>query len=176
MSEMSLVPFPPLVRSLLGALLLVLLAAPASADTTAAASAPADDALMPFRLDAHASLTWESSFGVGARADISIIDKARMFSSRDELALSVGADVVFITFGGSNKIYVWPTAVLQWSLGLSERGVFYPELGLTARIKPDGWGGVFPNIGFGGRYYLHRSLALLGRLGWPMAVSLGMTF
>jgi hypothetical protein len=38
------------------------------------------------------------------------------------------------------------------------------------------WQGVFPNVGFGGRYTLHRSIALMGRLGWPMAISLGATF
>jgi hypothetical protein len=38
------------------------------------------------------------------------------------------------------------------------------------------WQGVFPNVGFGGRYTLYRSVALTGRLGWPMAISLGATF
>jgi hypothetical protein len=64
---------------------------------------------------------------------------------------------------------------VQWSLGVSEKFSFYPELGLAGKID-NGWRGVYPNVGFGGRYYLYRSVALLGRVGWPMAISLGATF
>ena len=63
------------------------------------------------------------------------------------------------------------------TLGVYERFVFYPELGLAGLIeRGDGWGGVSPNVGFGGRYYLLRSVSVMGRLGWPMAISLGATF
>jgi hypothetical protein len=133
--------------------------------------------LLPVRLDAHASITWDGTFGLGARVDIPILEKGFAYSSRDELAISIGADLIFVSFDDStNPIDVWPTGVLQWSLGVSERFSFYPELGLTAKIERDGWAGVFPNVGFGGRYYLWRSVALMGRLGWPMAISLGGTF
>jgi hypothetical protein len=131
---------------------------------------------LPFRLDAHAALDWESGFGAGARADIPIFGKDRMYNGRDELAISVGADVLFVSFTGSNKLLIWPTATIQWSLSVSERFVFYPELGMAAKVERHGWDGIYPNIGFGGRYYMVRSVALLGRLGWPMAVSAGATF
>jgi len=163
-------------RSLALAALLLGSGSAARADDTAAPSAEDRSSPLPFRLDAHAALDWESGFGAGARADISIFDKNRMYNGRDELAISVGADVMFVSFTGSNRLFVWPTATVQWSLSVSERFVFYPELGLAAKIHSGGWDGIFPNIGFGGRYYMVRSVALLGRLGWPMAVSAGVTF
>lgn len=59
---------------------------------------------------------------------------------------------------------------------MSDNVAFYPEFGLAALIEEgDGWSGVLPNVGFGGRYYLWRSVSLMGRLGWPMALSLGAT-
>lgn len=132
--------------------------------------------LLPFRVDAHAALTWEADFGAGLRADISILDRASLYNAHDELAISVGADVSFITFGGSNRLTAWPTVTAQWTFAVSENFSFYPELGVVARIQRRDWKGLYPNVGFGGRYIVYKSLALMGRLGWPMAVSLGVTF
>lgn len=157
-------------------LVVVTLCSGAVAGAQGAPSSKDRSSPLPFRLDAHASVDWESGFGAGARVDIPIFDKDRMYNGRDELAISVGADVMFVSFSGSNRLFVWPTATVQWSLGVSERFVFYPELGLAAKVERHGWDGIYPNIGFGGRYYLVRSAALLGRLGWPMAVSAGATF
>lgn len=143
------------------------------------AEAPSGDersSPLPFRLDAHAALDWESGFGAGARADIPIFAKDRMYNGRDELSISVGADVMFVSFTGSNELVVWPTATIQWSLSVSDRFVFYPELGMAAKVERNDWDGIYPNIGFGGRYYMVRSVALLGRLGWPIAISAGATF
>jgi hypothetical protein len=160
------------------ALLVCALLATASAAAQGTAAQPVEKgALLPLRVEAHAAFTWDAGFGAGARAEISLLGKGRLYdNAHDELALSLGADVTFINFTGSDQVDIWPTALVQWSLGIGERGVFYPELGLAAHIRPDGWGGIYPNIGFGGRYYLHRSVALLGRLGWPMALSLGIAF
>lgn len=133
--------------------------------------------LLPVRLDGHASITWDGYFGLGARVDIPVMEKGLAYSSRDELAISLGVDVVFVSFDKTDEpLQVWPTATVQWSLGVSEHFTFYPELGLAAQIERDGWNGVYPNIGFGGRYSLYRSVALLARVGWPMAISLGCTF
>jgi hypothetical protein len=170
---MSRVPF-----ALLNCLLLLLLAPSARgfAQASAAPGKPQHAALLPLRLDAHASLTWEAGFGVGARADIPVFDTGSLYGAHDDLAVSLGVDAAFITFGGSDVLYVWPTATVQWSLGLNERVVFYPELGLAGRIKEGTWAGIYPNIGFGLRYSLYRSIALFGRLGWPIGVSAGLTF
>jgi hypothetical protein len=157
------------------------LAAPARAQTAYGDVAYESDPnapLLPVRLDGHASLTWDGFFGVGARVDIPIM-KGLSYSSRDEFAISAGADVIFVAFEGSHPLEVWPTAVVQWSLGVSDKFSFYPELGIAAKVTgkvANRWQGVFPNVGFGGRYTLYRSVALTGRLGWPMAISLGATF
>ncbi|MDB4987055.1 MAG: hypothetical protein JWN04_2233 [Myxococcaceae bacterium] len=157
--------------------------ASSAAEPTPAESRPASvrqygrrDPFMPLRLDAHVALTWEGSFGVGVRADFPLINGTFRYSTRDELAISVGADLTFVSFSGSRVIEVLPTAVLQWSLGISERTFLYPELGLVGHVDGGQWEGLHPNIGFGARYYLHRSLSLQGRLGWPVALSGGVTF
>ncbi len=131
---------------------------------------------LPFRLEAHGALTWDGEFGIGARADIPILDDSATTGSRDQLCLTVGVDAVFVAFEGSDPRTFWPTVGVQWTLGITDQFSFYPELGLAALIERDGWQGVLPNIGFGGRYHFYRSIALFGRLGWPMALSLGVTF
>jgi hypothetical protein len=165
-------------------LFLLSLSRPALADDSAYAGqtyAPPGSqrgrALLPYlRADLHGVLTWEAEFGAGLRADILLFGETRLYSGRDEIALSVGSDVSFVTFGGQNRVTVWPTAALQWSLSVSERFVFYPELGIVAQIRPGDFRGLFPNVGFGGRINVHKMLDVLLRLGWPMAFSAGLTF
>lgn len=139
-------------------------------------SAEGRTTLLPFRVDAHASLTWEADVGAGLRLDIPVMSRSRMRAAGDELAISVGADVSFVTFGGSDRLTAWPVVMGQWTLGVSERFAFYPEVGLVARFEGRDFKGVYPGVGFGGRVQLYKMLSLLGRLGWPMAVSIGLTF
>jgi hypothetical protein len=65
---------------------------------------------------------------------------------------------------------------VQWSLSVSERFVFYPELGIVAQVQYQDFKGLWPNVGFGGRINVYRSLDVLLRLGWPMAATVGLTF
>ncbi len=132
--------------------------------------------LLPLRLEGHGSLTWDGKAGFGFRAEIPIVTGGLVYNGRDELAISAGSDFMLLAFDGSDPLEIWPTATLQWTLSVNDHFVFYPELGLAAFIDRDGWQGIFPNVGFGGRYYLWRSVSVMGRLGWPMAVSLGATF
>ena len=131
--------------------------------------------LLPIRLEGHGAFTWDGEFGAGVRADIPIMDDLAS-GTRDELCISLGLDVVFLAFEGSDPRTFWPTATVQWTLGITPEFSFYPEFGLAAQIERDGWQGVLPNIGFGLRYHFWRSIALMGRIGWPMAFSLGVTF
>jgi hypothetical protein len=128
------------------------------------------------RLDGHVALTWEGSFGVGLRADWLLIEGTFSYSQRDELAISAGADLTFISFDGSQVIEAFPTVVLQWSIGVNDRLFFYPEFGVLGHIDGGDWKGLYPNLGFGTRYYLARSVGLQARLGWPIALSLGAVF
>lgn len=165
-----------------GALLALGMTQPVQADDGAPAlqspSPPerAKRSLLPFRTDLHGVLTWEAEFGAGLRADIPIFDETRLYNGRDEIALSAGCDVSFVTFGGQNRVTFWPTVALQWSLSVSERFVLYPELGIVAQIQPQSFKGLWPNVGFGGRINVYRTLDVLLRLGWPMAVTVGLTF
>jgi hypothetical protein len=161
------------------ALMMVFVASGARADEPASAEeghASSIAPLLPVRIGAHADLTWDGELGVGGRVDIPILSKGVLFGTRDELSVSVGMDVVFEAFEGSDPLTFWPTATVQWTLGLTPRFSFFPELGLAAEIQREGMEGVLPNIGFGGRYHVWRSVAITGRLGWPMAISLGACF
>jgi hypothetical protein len=171
-----------LVRAVvsLGLLATLIVTRPARADDAPYAQASRGEnqrSLIPFvRTDLHGVLTWEAEFGAGLRGDILIFDETRMYNGRDEIALSAGCDLSFVTFGGENRVTVWPTLTLQWSLSVSERFVFYPELGIVAQIRPQDFKGLYPNVGFGGRVHVYRTLDVLLRLGWPMAGSVGITF
>lgn len=134
------------------------------------------DPLLPLRLDGHVATTWEGNFGIGGRADFLLVSGTFRYSTRDELALSVGGDVTFIAFDGTQRVEVFPTLALQWSLGVDDQLYLFPELGIVAHVRGSEWDGFFPNIGFGARYYLRRSFSLQGRLGWPVAFSAGVTF
>jgi hypothetical protein len=157
----------------------------AQAEDLAAAAGPAprpvrlygrNDPLLPVRLDAHVALTWEGSLGVGGRVDFPLIAGTFRYSTRDELALSVGGDVTFIALGGSQHTEVFPALALQWSLGVNDRFYLFPEFGFSAHVISGAWDGMHATMGFGARYYLRRSLSLQGKLGWPTALSLGATF
>jgi hypothetical protein len=132
--------------------------------------------LRDVRLDGHVALTWDGAFGVGARADWLLIAGTFRYSTRDELAISAGCDVTFISFNGSQVVEVFPTAVLQWSIGVNDRLFFTPEFGAVGHVDGGSWKGLYPNIGFGTRYYLARSIGLQGRFGWPIAFSAGAVF
>jgi hypothetical protein len=151
-------------------------AAAAQSAEDASTSHRLDAPLLPVRLEGHGALTWEGEFGVGGRVEYPVLAEGLASGSRDELSVSVGLDVVFVAFEGSDPRTFWPTATVQWTLGITPKFSFFPELGLAGQIDRDGWQGVFPNIGFGGRYHIWRSVAVMGRLGWPMAISLGATF
>ena len=135
-----------------------------------------NDPLLPVRLDAHASLTWDGNFGIGGRVDFPLISGTFRYSTRDELALSVGGDVTFVGINGSQHVEVFPQLALQWSLGVDDRFYIFPELGFSAHVNDGAWDGFYPTLSFGARYYLRRSLSLQGRLGWPIALAAGATF
>src|SRR4051812_20458960 len=63
-----------------------------------------DEPLLPVRLDGHASLTWDGYVGVGARVDIPVLKRGLAYSTKDELAISVGADVIFASFDNSDVL------------------------------------------------------------------------
>jgi hypothetical protein len=178
MSRLGLFGLPSLSVCALVWSAVCIAAAPAASAQEKPPSSELTGAWAPSRLryDAHAALSWDGDLGAGGRVDISVFDRTRLYDTHDELSVSVGGDVMFLTLGGSNRVTVYPTATVQWSLGASEKLALSPELGLVGQIKDSGWGGIYPNIGFGGRYYIHKSVSLNARLGWPVALSFGATF
>lgn len=131
--------------------------------------------LLPLRIDGHVALTWEGGFGVGGRAEFPVVKSFR-YASRDELAISVGADLAFLWVDGRRTVETYPSVQLQWALGVTERFALVPELGIGARIQERSWDGFIPSLAFGMRYYLSRSFGVSARLGWPVALSGGAIF
>jgi hypothetical protein len=132
--------------------------------------------LLPFRVDAHAALSWEADVGAGLRIDVPILARVTAESARDEVAISFGADVTFINVDSTERLIAWPTIMGQWTLGVNKRFSLYPEIGLVAQVQGPDFKGIYPNVGFGGRLQLYKMLGLGARLGWPMAASIGLTF
>jgi hypothetical protein len=132
--------------------------------------------LLPLRLDGHVAMTWKGALGIGGRADLPLISGTFEYSPRDELAVSLGADATFASFDGESGMELFPTAALQWSIGVNDRLAFVPEIGLIAHVDESGWDRLLLNLGFGTRYYLHRSFGVQARFGWPIAVTAGVVF
>jgi len=156
--------------------LLIACSAPAAAQSRMHAYGR-QEPFLPLRLDGHLSASWEGGIGIGARADIPLVESSTLrYGTRDELALSIGGDVTVRTTDGEDRIDVYPTLALQWSLGVTERFAFVPELGFVTYIENKRWEGLYPNVGFGARYYLRRSFGLTARFGWPLALTAGVVF
>lgn len=134
------------------------------------------EALLPLRLDGHVGVRWDGAPALGVRADLPLVVGTFRYSPRDELAVSLGADLSVSQLGDENTLDFYPTAALQWSLGVNERLAFVPELGLIGHFDADGWRRPLANLGFGARYYLRRSFGLQARFGWPIAFTAGVVF
>lgn len=151
------------------------------------------------RPDVHVSVGY-GDFGVGFRLDIPVMQPGPLRNARsrvtDELAVSVGLDLMFVDFddercvdGAGDRvdcddldIGVWPVAVVQWNVYLNERWSIFPELGLallfgeTRSDRPGDDFDIEPVINFGARLHTRGRFGLLLRAGYPTALQIGMTF
>ncbi len=188
----------PMARSLF-VLGLVLLAALAPHEAAAQVIRSGGRPIQGIRPDVHVSLGY-GDFGVGFRLDIPLMQPGPLRNARsrvtDELAVSVGLDLMFVDFddelcldGDGERvdcddldIGVWPVAVVQWNVYLNERWCIFPELGLAllfGETRSDRAGDDFdiePVINFGARLHTRGRFGLLLRAGYPTAVQVGMTF
>ncbi|MEM1416008.1 MAG: hypothetical protein AAGH15_13965 [Myxococcota bacterium] len=185
-------------RCLLGALVLLLLHG-SSADAQRTVITGAGKTIQGLRPDVHVSLGY-GDFGVGFRLDIPVMQPGPLRNARtrvaDELAVSVGLDLMFVDFDDEVcrnaagdlvdcddlDVGVWPTAVVQWNVYLNERWSLLSELGLALLIgetrsdRPGDDFDIEPVINVGARLHSRGRLGLLLRAGYPTALQVGMIF
>jgi hypothetical protein len=139
------------------------------------------------RLDLHADLDWNSMVGVGGRLEFPIAPRGLIKDyARDELALSLGADVLFQPIDDvhyTGGAYLVPVIAAQWNFYLGSRWSIFPEAGMAAHVDFDreGYGDrawIYPqvNAGLGGRCHINKRAALLMRVGIPAGLQVGLTF
>ena len=146
------------------------------------------------RVDIHGSLDRYSGLGFGARGEFAIVPNGIISGEvRDELALSLGADLMFAQsyfgwdyYGGGT--YLVPIAAVQWNFYVGSHWSLFPEAGVAIVIGFDdrewkdnnghnyGWIWAQPNLGLGARYHFDDNVALLLRISTPGGLQLGVVF
>ncbi len=151
------------------------------------------------RVDAHLGIGWEGSVGPGLRLDIPLSRDGLIPSVNDELALTLGADVLFFAFDRYDRhnpydhpprhsyyydhyrhergdlTLLFPVA-LQWNFIVSRQWTLFPELGLAIEHHQEHLH-VLPDFGAGARLHFGGgSAALLLRLTFPGAFQIGITW
>ena len=155
----------------------------ARADDGYATNSGIDD----IRVDVHADVDWYGMFGVGVRGEFPIVRDGVVHGSvRDEIALSLGGDLLFVPFsrgyydGGA---YAIPIVAAQWNFYFGDHWSIFPEVGAAVHLgfDHDGYGDrawlyATPDLGFGVRFHFDRHAALLFRVASPCGAQIGMTF
>jgi hypothetical protein len=163
------------------------------------ASAQAGHIQGPVRFDVHLGIGWRGSLGPGMRVDIPLSRTGIIRSVDDELALSVGADVLFYAFDRYDEHHyydarhpphpddahhyhehgdvtlLFPIAA-QWNFIVSPSWTLFPELGIAiehhyAHVH------ALPNFGAGARWHFGGGrAAMLFRLTYPGTFQLGIAW
>ncbi len=131
------------------------------------------------RLDIHGNISLPHLFGVGARVDIPIVPNGVIQGTRDEIALSPGAELMFHRPPHDHETAgwgLWPVLAVQWNFYFQRKWSLFPELGVAAfaYYRPyHSWVVPFGSIGV--RYHFSRRNALLFRIGFPSGLQVGVT-
>lgn len=134
------------------------------------------------RFDLHLDFGYFANAGVGFRADIPIVRDGLISGVRDDLSLSLGAELMWWYRHEYNGFGVLPIAALQWNFYVSDHWDIFPELGVTFIFGPGEWndkyfpGYALPFIGVGARYHFSPRNALLMRVNFPAGFQVGITF
>ena len=136
-----------------------------------------------------------TGFGVGFRGSIPIVDNGFVKTINNSVAISFGVDwlrydvdnwcrrfrpnrPVDCGFDDNFDIF-WLPVAMQWNFFLSENWSVFGEPGLALRINDDHFDDDV-NLDFvlyaGGRFHFSDKVSLTMRLGWPSALSVGVSF
>jgi hypothetical protein len=126
------------------------------------------------RPEAHLDLGYHADIGFGVRVDIPIVPDGLLESARDDLAVTVGADLLF----DDGDVWVGIPVALQWNFYIQREWSVFPELGLALLFGEGKHDDVHvdPLLAVGGRYHFSARNALVLRVGWPIGLQFGITF
>lgn len=136
-----------------------------------------------------------TGFGLGFRGSIPIVDNGFIKTINNSVAISFGVDWmrydvdnwcgrywkkrdVYCGSDDNFNIFRLPVA-MQWNFFLSENWSVFGEPGLALRINDDHFDdNVDLDFVFfaGGRFHFNDRVSLTMRLGWPSALSVGVSF
>lgn len=129
------------------------------------------------RPEVHLDLGYHADVGFGVRVDIPIVPEGLLMSTRDDLAISPGADLLF----DDGDVWVGIPVALQWNFYLESAWSVFPELGLALLVgehhrRRDNDVRIDFLLAVGGRYHWSSRNALVLRIGWPIGLQFGITF
>lgn len=137
-----------------------------------------------------------NGFGPGIRIGIPIMSPGFIKTINDSIAISFGADVMYLSPKFKTKDCVgdlcdnsfWAfyfPVTMQWNFWLTEKWSVFGEPGATLQTtakkceriygcKSPGF--IYPAFYAGARYHFSDSTALTMRIGWPSGLSVGLSF
>lgn len=182
------------------ALALITLAHPAQADRSIIRQ-PGNHLNYSFEAEPHGILSFwgvpgpgdGNGVGVGFRGSIPIVDNGFVKTINNSVAISFGADWVHYevdnwcgAWGGPGNCFwdddaniLWLPVAMQWNFWLSENWSVFGEPGLALRFNDEHYDDdVDLDFVFygGGRFHFGDVASLTMRLGWPSALSVGVSF
>lgn len=98
--------------------------------------------------------------GVGARADIVLMDNGFIKSINNSVAVSFGADLLVANGAG-----IWFPGALQWNFWLSRNWSVFGEPGVGIYLGKHNFAA--PIFAVGGRFLFTEKIALVLRAGYP---------
>ncbi len=177
----------PLARLLVpatAALALFTLALPAQADRSIIKQ-PGDHLDYSFEAEPHGILGFwgvpgpghGTGLGVGFRGSIPIVDNGFVKTINNSVAISFGADWVHFDVNPDRGI-LWLPVAMQWNFWLSENWSVFGEPGLALRFDDHHNNDLHLDFVFygGGRFHFSKPASLTMRIGWPSALTVGVSF
>ena len=135
-----------------------------------------------------------TGIGVGFRGSIPIVDNGFVKTINNSVAISFGLDWVHYEvdnwcgywrpnrgacFWDDDANILWLPVAMQWNFWLSENWSVFGEPGLALRFNDDHYDDDL-DLDFvfygGGRFHFSEVASLTMRLGWPSALSVGVSF
>jgi hypothetical protein len=159
---------------------------------------PGDHPQYAVEIEPHVLFGWDdlfpgSSFGLGARFSIPIVDRGFVPTINDTVAITFGADLLHFDgcyYAGAScsaNFLILPVA-MQWNFYVAHNWSVFGEPGLFIYhgffdecpagipcLATPRETGVSPALYVGGRYHFNDHVALTMRLGFP-TVSVGVSF
>jgi hypothetical protein len=137
-----------------------------------------------------------TGLGLGFRGSVVIVDNGFIKTINNSVAISFGIDWIhydiddwcgrywrdrdrFYCDWDDDADLFWVPVTMQWNFWLSENWSVFGEPGLALRVNDDHYDDDI-DLDFvfyaGGRFHFNDDISLTMRIGWPSALSVGVSF